>query len=264
MYEAYWGLKEKPFQNTPDPRFFYNSPQHEEALQRLTYAIQEKVGATLLTGVFGCGKTLLSHTLMKELNQEKYKVAYIANPRMSDVDLLRMIIHHLGNTTPPTNKMDVLSVLQDSLVTNMRNGKETIIIIDEAHSIETDSVFEEIRLLLNFQQEDRFLLGLFLLGQPELKGKVEKNAQLEQRIEIKCNLEAFGPEDAAKYIHHRTKVAGAGRPLFSDGAIHLIYTHSGGIPRRINRLCNVCLLSGFGQKAGQVDEAIIQQEVKEM
>ena len=264
MYEAYWGLKEKPFQNTPDPRFLYHSPQHEEALSRMTYAIQERVGATLLTGTFGCGKTILAYSLLKTLVGEKYKVAYVANPRLNEVDLLRMIVHHLGNTNPPSSKMEVLAILQEILVTNMRNGKETIIIIDEAHTIETESVFEEIRLLLNFQQEDKFLLALLLLGQPELKEKVEKNAQLEQRIEIKCRLEAFGPEDTTRYIQHRMEVAGVDRSLFNDKAIRLIHNYSGGIPRRINRICNVCLLAGFDRHAKQIDETIVQKEITEL
>ncbi|MFH1858199.1 MAG: AAA family ATPase [Candidatus Omnitrophota bacterium] len=264
MYESYWELREKPFQNTPDPRFLYSSRQHEEALSRLTFAIQERLGATLLTGVFGCGKTILAHALLGSLTGEKYKTAYVANPRMDDVDLLRMIVHQLGLSNPPTRKMDVLSVLQDTLVTNFRNGKETIVIIDEAHSIESDGVFEEIRLLLNFQQEDRFLLSLFLLGQPELKEKVERNAQLEQRIEIKCRLDAFGSEDTTQYIHHRLKVAGASRTLFTDEAIRLIHANSGGIPRRINRLCNVCLLAGYGLQANQIDGTIVQKEITEL
>jgi len=264
MYEAYWGLNEKPFQNTPDPKFLYRSEEHEEAFSRMNYAIAERVGATLLTGVFGCGKTLLGWTLMKTLSHEKYKVAYVANPRMDEVDLLRMIVHHLGHPNPPPKKMDVLALLQETLVTNSRNGKETIVIIDEAHAIESESVFEEIRLLLNFQEEKKFLLSLFLLGQPELKEKVEKNAQLEQRIEIKCHLQPFNLEDTARYIRHRVQVAGAQRPLFTDDALQSIHEHSGGIPRRINRLCNLCLLSGFGLKAERVDRTIAQKEISEL
>lgn len=264
MYEAHWGFKEKPFQNTPDPRFLYHSPQHEEALSRMNYAIQERVGATLLTGAFGCGKTILAYTLLKTLLGEKYKVAYVANPRLSEVDLLRMIVHHLGNPNPPSSKMEVLALLEEIFTTHMHNGKETIIIIDEAHSIETESIFEEIRLLLNFQKEDRFLLSLFLLGQPELKGKIEKNAQLEQRIEIKSRLEAFGPEDTARYIQHRMEVAGVNRSLFNDKALRLVFEYSGGIPRRINRICNVCLLAGFDQNAKEISETIVQKEIAEL
>jgi len=264
MYEAYWGLREKPFQNTPDPRFLYHSKQHEEALSRLHFAIEERVGAALLTGVFGCGKTILAYSLLKDLIGEKYKVAYVANPRLSEVDLLRMITYHLGNAHPPTGKMDVLTLLQDTLTTNLRNGKETIVIIDEAHAIESESVFEEIRLLLNFQEEDRFLLALLLLGQPELKTKVEKNAQFEQRIEIKCNIDAFQLEETIRYIEHRLGVAGADRALFNEEALKLIHNYSGGIPRRINRLCNVSLLAGFGKKLEHIDAPTVQKEIVEL
>jgi len=264
VLREYWKLEVIPFQNTPDPRFLYHSQQHEEAFSRLTYAIQEKMAATLLTGVFGCGKTMLAYSLLKTLVGEKYKIAYLANPRLDDLDFHRMIVHQLTDTDPPPRKMDALAILQDILTTNMQNGKETIIIIDEAHTIESGSVFEEIRLLLNFQQEDKFLLSLFLLGQPELKAKIEKNAPLEQRIEMKCHLEAFGLEDTSQYIHHRLEVAGAKRSLFTEEAIRLIYNHSGGIPRRINRLCNICLIAGSFQKTDQIDEALVQKEIAEL
>ena len=155
MYEEHWSLKEKPFQNTPDPRFLYYSPQHEEALMRLIYTVRERIGAAMLTGVFGCGKTVIAQALLKELSSEQYKSAFIVNPRLDDVDLLRMIVHHLGTTEPPIRKADVLNILHDILLNNMRNGKETVVIIDEAHAIVDNNVFEEIRLLLNFQLQDR-------------------------------------------------------------------------------------------------------------
>ena len=107
MYEEYWCLSEKPFLNTPNPRFLYNSTQHQEALTRLIYTIQEGLGAGMLTGIFGCGKTVIAQTLLKQLSGEKYKTANIANPRLDDVDLLRMIVHHLGSTEPPISKTDV-------------------------------------------------------------------------------------------------------------------------------------------------------------
>ena len=242
MYEKYWGLAEKPFLNTPDPRFLYHSAQHEEVLGRLIYAIQERIGAVMLTGAFGCGKTVIAQVILNELSSQKYKTAYIANPRLDDVDILRMIVHHLGTEDPPLRKADVLNNLNDILLSNMRNGKETVIIIDEAHAIDNDNIFEEIRLLLNFQLQDRFLLTLILVGQPELKQKIDRNIQLEQRINIKCYLDSLNIEETRHYIIHRLTVAKRTEPIFTEKTIDSIFNYSGGIPRRINRLCDICLL----------------------
>lgn len=262
MYEKYWGLSEKPFQNTPDPRFLYHSQQHEEALTRLIYTVREKIGSAMLTGVFGCGKTLIAQALLNELKSAQYKTAFIANPRLDEVDLLRMVVHHLGGLEPPIRKADVLNILQDILLNNMRDKKDTVIIIDEAHSITDDNVFEEIRLLLNFQLQDRFLLTLVLLGQPELKQKVDKNIQLEQRINVKSHLDSLNVEDTKNYIIHRLKIAKCTTPVFTEGAINSIYSYSGGIPRRLNRLCDMCLLAGFVKKAEIIEDDIVQEEIK--
>ncbi len=261
MYENYWGFSVKPFLNTPDPRFLYYSGQHKEALSRLIYTIQERIGAGMLTGVFGCGKTLIAQTLLKELSGQKYKTAYIINPRLNDVDLLRMIVHHLGIIQPPVGKADVLNNLHERLISNMRNGKETVIIIDEAHAIDDDNIFEEIRLLLNFQLEDRFLLTLLLLGQPELKQKIDKNVQLEQRINIKCYLDSLNTEETHNYIIHRLAVAKRTAPIFTEKAISSIFNYSGGIPRSINRICDICLLAGFVKRVDKIDDDIVQEEI---
>lgn len=264
MYEKYWGLREKPFLNTPDPKFIYNSPRHEEALSRLMYTVNERIGAAMLTGVFGCGKTLLAHVLLKGLSGGKYKTVYIANPRLNDVDLLRMILYHLDVANPPQDKADVLNMLQNALMNNMRNAKETVVIIDEAHTIESDGIFEEIRLLLNFQLEDRFLLTLLLMGQPELKQKIDRNIQLEQRVNIKCHLDSLTMEETNDYIAHRLAVAKRTGPVFTQRAVKSIFGYSGGIPRRINRICDICLLSGFSKKVKEIDDDIVEEEVKEL
>ena len=142
----------------------------------------------------------------------------------------------------------------------MRDGKETVIVIDEAHIIKDEKIFEEMRLLLNFQLQDRFLLTLLIFGQPELRQMIEDNKQLEQRVAVKCHLESLTESDAKNYIIHRLKVAGTTEAIFSDAAIKIIFEHSGGIPRRINRLCDLCLLAGFGQKVNQINEEIVNNE----
>jgi len=269
MYEAYWGLKEKPFENTPDPRFFYYSSQHEESLYRLLYAVKEQKGAAMLTGIFGCGKTLLGRTILRELGKDIYRVAFLTNPQMDYIELIMAIANSLGATDLPTKKTEVLTnVVLGSISTilenNMKDNKKTVVIIDEAHVITDKHVWEGLRLLLNFQTDDRFLLTLLLLGQPELKGNLDSNKQLSQRIAIRCHLGVLGQEDTFKYINHRIGIAGATKHIFSEDALNLIYDKSGGIPRRINQICDLALLIGFGRKVAKIESDIITEVSKDL
>jgi len=263
MYEAYWGLREKPFENTPDPRFYYASEQHREAAARMLYCIRERKGAGVLTGVFGCGKTVVARLLLHELNQEHYRAAYLANPRLSDLDLLRMVTYQLG-ATAPAGKADVLMALERLVTDHAREGRDTVIVIDEAHTISDSSVMEELRLLLNWQWADRFLVTLLLLGQPELAKLVDGNKPFEQRVGIKARLEPLGLEDTTAYIAHRLRVAGHPSPeaVFTREAIEAVYESTGGIPRRINRLCDLCLLAGMGASAQAIAPHLVGDEAR--
>jgi len=260
-------LTKKPFENTPDPEFLYRSNQHEEALARLLYAISERKGAAVLTGVFGCGKTVLGQALLRELSEDRYRIAFINYPMLSHIEFLLAVAKSLGSHDLPTKKTEVLinfvlDSLNNVLLNNIRDGKDSIIIIDEAHIIEDTQIFESLRLLLNFQLPDRFLLTLILFGQPELREKIELNKQLEQRIAIKSHLANLDLEDTIGYIIHRLKVAGTELPVFSRDAMEFIYEHTGGIPRRINRLCDICLLSGFGKNLSHIDKTLVLEEAK--
>lgn len=262
MYTEFWGLKEKPFENTPDPRFLYYSAQHEEALCRLLYVIREKKGAGVLTGIFGCGKSVIAHALLKELEEDKYKIAYINNPQLNALELLRMITYYLGLNKPPSKKSDLLMVLNDIFQNNIKDGKETVIIIDEAHTIEDSRAFEELRLLLNFQSEERFLLSMLVIGQPELAANIDNIKQLTQRIAIRCHLDSLNLEDTSKYIKYRLKIAGIEKEIFDQTACEKVFSHSGGIPRRINRICDLSLLTGFSKNIHRIDEAILEESLK--
>ncbi|MCK4261605.1 AAA family ATPase [bacterium] len=269
MYEEYWGLKEKPFENTPDPRFLYHSPQHEEALMRLLYAVEERKGAGMLTGVFGCGKTLLGYALLDKLDKAKFRAAFLTNPQLEPIELLRAIAYNLGVIDLPKKKTEVLTdfllqTIKETLLDNLGDGKDTVVIIDEAHGIESKEVFEQLRLILNFQLKDRFLLTLLLFGQPELSTKVDNLKPLEQRIAIKCYLDKMSEEDSRNYINHRLEVAQSEREIFAEEAIRSIYEESGGIPRRINQICDMSLLAGFGRKAEKIDKELIQAVVKDI
>jgi type II secretory pathway predicted ATPase ExeA len=268
MYEEYWGLKEKPFRNTPDPRFLYRSLGHREALARLVYSIEEQMGAAMLTGDYGSGKTIIAQALLDELAKDKYRVALITNPKLTYVELLMAIITSLGVKNLPQKKSEVLTnllldTLNEILVNNVKNGKETVVIIDEAHIIDDVQTFDELRLLLNFQLRDRFLLTLLLLGQPELKDKVDQVRQFEQRVGIRYHLGALSREDAEKYIIHRLEVAGRTKPTFTNESVELIHDRSGGLPRTINRICDLGLLAGFIKSVDMVDGEIILEELKD-
>jgi general secretion pathway protein A len=248
MYETYWSLKEKPFENTPDPKYIYYSAKHREAVARLLYAVREHKGAALLTGEYGSGKTLLSRVLWHELTQEKkYHSVFILNPRLSGIEMLQEITRQLSGSEAPSNKIDLFHSLHNILYSNHNLNRHTVIAIDEAQAIMENEIFEELRLLLNFQLDNAFLLTLILLGQPELKQKIVNLPQLSQRMSLKFHLSALNEAETKEYILHRLNVAGAGRPLFDEEAHEGIYFFTAGIPRRINNICDLCLLIGFAE-----------------
>ncbi|HDP69147.1 MAG TPA: AAA family ATPase [Candidatus Marinimicrobia bacterium] len=253
MYADYWKLTIKPFENSPDPRFLYHSAQHDEALMRLLYSIQSSKGCALLTGEYGCGKTLLMHTIVSELSSGQFDIAYLTNPRWSANELVQEILYQLEITPEGTKRIEMLHSLNDFLFENVRNGKHTIIIVDEAQIIGDYETFEELRLLLNFQLNDRFLLTLFLVGQPELNDIIKKIPQLNQRIAVRYHLKRFTLEETKNYIQYRLSVAGRTTPIYTDAAFKEIYNYSQGTPRTINNICDLSLVIGFGKHLEMID-----------
>lgn len=257
MYEDYWGLKEKPFENTPDPRFLYFSHDHLEATNRLTYAVEERKGAALLTGEYGCGKTVISRQLFEVLPQDKYDIALITNPLLTPAEMLREICIQLGlKKTKSRLKTQLMSLLNECLYENMRKNKDTVIIVDEAQAIKNPMTVEELRLLLNFQLNNRFLLTLILIGQPELRVMIDGFKQLKQRLAISYHLNPLNKEETKKYILHRLKIAGVEREIFADDINAMIWEVSEGVPRVINTACDMCLLLGFTKGKKKIDEGL--------
>jgi len=265
MYADYWQLSCMPFENTPDPRFFYASSQHQEGLARLAYVVQSRKGAGVLTGVFGCGKTLIARSLLRELSPNRFRIIYIANPLMSEVELLHGIAYKLNIPDLVQKRSDILidsliESIEHSLKENARDGKDTLLLVDEAHVIRDEKVFEELRLLLNFQDEERFFLTLLLMGQPELKEMVDRNKPLSQRICVGYHLAALNAQESSDYVRHRLNVAGArNTSIFTEKALKVLYEFSGGIPRRINQLADMALMAGMGKEVKYIDEALIQE-----
>lgn len=261
-YEAYWGLTELPFENVPDPKFYFPTTMHEEALHRLLYGVQTRKAALLITGEVGSGKTLLSRELSLHLSGQQYDVALIANPSFGTEDFLTEVLYQLG-IEPTKSKVKLLHLLNERLLENYKRGKQTVVVIDEAQTIQDDQIFEELRLLLNFQLNDRFLLTLVLMGQPELNDRVMTLKQFAQRISIKYHLGYFSAQQTTEYIRFRLKAVKCGREVFSEDALDLIYKQSGGIPRNINTLCDLCLLIGFMDHADAVDVKIVERAAAE-
>jgi len=198
---------------------------------------------------------------------EKYRYAYVANPMLTPEELLRSIVRRLKPISLPDKRSEFsadyfLELLEKILRDYSQEGKEVVVIIDEAHIIEDTKVFEELRLLLNFQLQEKFLLTLLIFGQPDLVSKINDHQPLEQRIAIKCHLEHLSLEDTRQYITHRLSIVGRTTPIFTEEAIKMVYDYSGGVPRRINRLCDICLLAGFHERIELIGEPIVREEVK--
>jgi general secretion pathway protein A len=263
MYCEFWKLKEPPFENVVNSKFVYLSEHHEEALLRLFYTVKGQKGACMLTGEVGSGKTTVSQAFLNELNKDHYEVGWITDPDLPSKELLQQILHCFNAQWEYQTKIELLHALEEKLLSNLKAGKESILIIDEAHLIRKEETYEQLRLLLNFQKDNRFLLTLILVGQPELKEAIRKIPQFEQRIAIKYHLEPLSFVDMCKYIHFRLKVAGREKQIFSAEAAKKIYLYSEGLPRRINTICDMSLLEGFVGEYNQINNGIVDKVIQE-
>ena len=259
-YEEHWGLQLPPFENVPDPKFYYPSAKHEEGLHRMLYGIEARKGAVMLTGEIGCGKTMLSRALIRQLPIERYEIALITSPSLFDPqEFFRELLYQFG-IEASGSKLELVRGLNEYLLTNLKRGKDAVLIIDEAQTIKIDDLFEELRLLLNFQLNDRFLLTLVFIGQPELNKRVNALPQFAQRIGVRFHLSSFDQEVTTRYIEFRLGVAGAeGRQVFSKEAVEVIFLTTGGVPRNINKLGDLCLLNGFLERKEQVDGDLVNR-----
>lgn len=262
MFEEFFGLRTRPFGKTPNPEFLYESQQHREALARLEYAVDEKELA-LLTGAIGSGKTTLSRALIDRIGDAR-PVILLINPRLSPSQLLRSIATGL-DMRPKHFRNDLLDQIHERLVELYEEGREPVLIVDEAQLIPTRATFDEIRLLTNFQLDDQNLLSVILIGQPELETRLAHRAYaaLSQRIGIRYALGPLAEEDTRHYIEHRISIAGGAECPFSADAIRAIQRFSGGVPRIINTLCTTAMLDGFGSEQREISGPMIEEAARE-
>ena len=265
MYESFFGFKEKPFNDAPDPSFLYLSNKHKEALALLTYGIKERKGFVVLSGEVGTGKTTILRAFIKQLDPNS-RVAYVFSTKLSALEFLRFICHDFGFQVNGNSKIDYATKLFDFLIKSYYEGKTTTLIVDEAQYLDI-SLFEEIRMLTNYESSSQKLLQVFLVGQPELNDHLERDElwQLKQRISSRYHLYPLDRQETREYIQTRMRIAGATRlDCFTDGAIQKIYKHSQGIPRLINNICDNALLAGYALDMPVINEKIIRESVADL
>jgi general secretion pathway protein A len=258
MYESYWGLRTAPFQNVPDPAFFCPLPAFQDALEKLLYVVQYGKGGAVLTGEVGCGKSTLSRVFLLRLDEQRHDIGLVINPAVPADDLLQDIALQLGIGSPGLQRAPLFRAMNDRLLGNARGDKTTVLLIDEAHTIRDDAAFQDLRMLLNFQLNDRQLLTLILLGPPELRDLMAQHGSLQQRLPIRLNLVPLNDEETAAYVTFRLEKAGARQPIFTAEAIKAVAEQTEGVPRRINNLCDLCLFEGWRKRARAVDTALVR------
>lgn len=260
MYTRFFGLNEKPFSITPDPRYLYMSRRHADALAHLLYGISESGGFIQLTGEVGTGKTTLVRSMLERL-PEQADVAVVLNPQLSTLEFLQTICEELGVALPAEISTKALvDSLNWHLLEAHARGRRTVVIVDEAQNLSPD-VLEQVRLLTNLETAKQKLLQIILIGQPELRELLDRNdmRQLAQRITGRYHLEPLSREETSGYIQHRIKVAGGQNEAFTNKASHEIYRLSGGVPRLVNVIADRALLAAYTRETRVVNPALVRR-----
>jgi len=265
MFEPYYGFTTQPFQLSPDPAFFYGSRGHKRAYSYLQYGLYQGEGFIALTGEVGAGKTTLIRSLLKSLDPSRVVAAQLVSTQLDADSLLRAVATAFGLAVREQSKARVLAELEAFLVSLVPKNKRALLIVDEAQNLAPEAV-EELRMLSNFQIQNRTLLQSFLVGQPELRQLMRSATmqQLRQRVIATYHLGPLDSDETRAYIEHRLKQAGwKGDPKFEDGVFGLIHAHAGGIPRRINTLCTRALLAAFLAEKHVVTTADVEHVIAE-
>ena len=265
VYLEYYRLKEPPFNITPNPRFLFFSAKHREAFNHLLYGIRERKGFVQLTGEVGAGKTTLCRALLDQLGPN-FSTALILNPVLDADQLVKAIGMELNLPVKGLDRLETVAEINRFLLQQVEHGKDTVLIIDEAQDM-TPALLEQVRLLSNLETDERKLLQIVLMGQPELRDRLNDHGlrQLRQRITIRYHLNPLQRNEIGQYVQHRLHVSGAnGTPRFTGGALWRIYHYSQGIPRLINALCDKCLLAGYVAQKDKIDFSMVGRARREL
>jgi general secretion pathway protein A len=251
MYESYWQLNQKPFENCCDPRFYFPGESHQAALLKLRYAIENRRGGAILAGPSGSGKTLITTMLRTGLAEEFTPVVHLVFPQMSSEQLLAYLADELTaapSGSPASDVQNSIRRIEHFLADNTRRGRHAVVVVDEAQVLADGRAFETLRLLLNFELAGRLGLTILLVGQPGILPMLDRMPQLEERLGVKCLLRPFTEQETADYVAHRLKVAGAVRPIFDEEATSALHRLTYGVARRINRLGDLAMLIGYAEQ----------------
>jgi len=265
MYESFYGLTNKPFQLNPDPSFYFGSKQHRRAKAYLDYGVSRNEGFIVITGEIGAGKTTLLRALIDSLHGTNVVVGHLVTTQLGAEDTLRMVGASFGFKVKDVPKSELLITLEAFLISQTSKGKRCLLIVDEAQNL-TPRAVEELRMLSNFQFGNQALMQSFLVGQPEFREILQRPEmeQFRQRVAATCHIGPMDLDETQHYIEHRLKCAGStGKPGFSPEAFEAIYKASGGIPRRINSICDRVLLAGFLAGKTHLEQADVDEVVKE-
>ncbi len=265
MYCAFYGLKERPFNVTSDPSFFFLSNKHREALAHLLYGVSQRKGIMVVTGEIGTGKTTLCRFFLNQLGG-RVKTAFVLNPAFSEIELLELILNDFGIRVKQKTRLAFVNALNKFLIRQARRKNNVVLIIDEAQNLNATQL-EHIRLLSNLETEKDKLIQILLVGQPELNRKVDLHElrQLRQRVMVRYHIAPLEVNEVKNYIQHRLRTAGAdGRLAFTDEAVRMIREFSKGTPRLVNVLCDRALLAGFVANAFVIDGDIVEVCLKEL
>jgi general secretion pathway protein A len=267
VYLDFYGLTEQPFDITPNPRFLFYSPKHREAFNHLLYGIRERKGFIQLTGEVGAGKTTICRSMLEQLGPN-WETALILNPMLDADNLIKSIAMEFGLYVKgmDLDRLEIIAMLNEFLLGLVDKKREAVLIIDEAQDL-TDELLEQVRLLSNLETYERKLLQIVLMGQPELRQRLDdpKLKNLRQRIVVRYHLKSLQFGEVGRYIQHRLAVAGSkGPPYFTTPALWRIHRYSQGIPRLVNAVCDKCCLAGFVQQRETINYRMVGLAIKEL
>jgi len=267
MYAEFYGLSGRPFQLTPDPRFYFDTRTHRKAMAYLSYGLNQGEGFIIITGDIGAGKTTLVGHLFESLDKSQYVFAKVVTTQLDADNTLRMVAGAFGINIEGLDKASMIQRMERFLRTQYDAGRRVLLIVDEVQNLPI-SALEELRMLSNYQEGDHALLQIFLLGQPEFKDKLASSMELEQlrqRVIATHHLEPMGPEEVSGYIQHRLSLVGWNQdPVFTEGAYRLIHGFTGGVPRRLNNLCSRLLLFGSLEELHEINERVVEEVINDL